>query len=619
MKAKKIAALFMSATLAVSVCACGGAKETTTEAESAPATEAVEATAETEETATEATEETASTAAASIDFEDGVFGFMGVDKTVNRSGDDSVLSVTDYAGSKALKVETQGKAPFVGIQVDALLGDKVADVKTVEMTIGTENPDGEFGACSGVIYAFLGEGNERNEDQWSVYLETANPKRITYTVPDGKTMTAGNYMVVSLETDTAKDKGAAGANMYIDDIAFLDASGNVIEADTSAEYAAVEEGNDRSNLYGLTGAVNFEGFATSADGWAQSGFTMTEEVLAALVPGSVVEISYSSENGDMWLVMNEAEAGWMRVGDGTNGSAFVNNAKNTAQIPYEMIAEYCGDDVSTWGSTMQCEASGAWEVYSVKVGQKAPNYTLTNAVEFEGFATSADGWAQSGFTMTEEVLAALVPGSMVEISYSSENGDMWLVMNEAAAGWMRVGDGTNGQAVADGSKAYIPYEMIAEYCGDDVSTWGSTMQCEASGAWEVYGVRVGTAAEFKALNNLVSFEGFATSADGWAQSGFTMPEEILAALVPGSVVTISYSSENGDMWLVMNEAAAGWMRVGDGTNGQALTNGTTCQIPYEMIAEYCGDDVSTWGSTMQCEASGAWEVYSVSVGTAAEN
>ena len=96
-----------------------------------------------------------------------------------------------------------------------------------------------------------------------------------------------------------------------------------------------------------------------------------------------------------------------------------------------------------------------------------------------------------------------------------------------------------------------------------------------------------------------------------------MPEEILTALVPGSVVTISYSSENGDMWLVMNEAAAGWMRVGDGTNGQALTNGTTCQIPYEMIAEYCGDDVSTWGTTMQCEASGAWEVYSVSAGTAA--
>ena len=619
MKAKKLAALFVSAAMAASVCACG-AKETSTETETKAVSEA-ETTAQTEETsqteeAGEAEETTS--AAASIDFEDGVFGFMGVDKTVNRSGDDSVLSVTDYAGSKALKVETQGKAPFVGIQVDALLGDKVADVKTVEFTIGTENPDGEFGACSGVIYAFLGEDNERNEDQWSVYLETANPKRVTYTVPDGKTMAAGNYMVISLETDTAKDKGAAAANMYIDDIAFLDASGNVIAADTSAEYAAVEEGNDRSNLCGLTGTVNFEGFATSADGWAQSGFTMTEEILAALVPGSMVEISYSSENGDMWLVMNEAEAGWMRVGDGTNGSAYVNNSKNTAQIPYEMIAEFCGDDVSKWGSTMQCEASGAWEVYSVKVGQKAPNYTLTNAVNFEGFATSADGWAQSGFTMTEEILAALVPGSMVEISYSSENGDMWLVMNEAEAGWMRVGDGTNGQAVADGTKAYIPYEMIAEYCGDDVSKWGSTMQCEASGAWEVYSVRVGTAAEFAMLNNLVSFDGFATSADGWAQSGFTMPENILAALVPGSVVTISYSSENGDMWLVMNEAEAGWMRVGDGTNGQAVADGTKAYIPYEMIAEYCGDDVSKWGSTMQCEASGAWEVYSVSVGTAAE-
>lgn len=143
------------------------------------------------------------------------------------------------------------------------------------------------------------------------------------------------------------------------------------------------------------------------------------------------------------------------------------------------------------------------------------------------------------------------------------------------------------------------------------------MQCEASGAWEVYGVRVGTAEEFAPLNNLVNFEGFATSAAGWAQDGFEMPQEILDALVPGAVVTIQYSSEYDDMWIVMNGAQAGWMRVGqpggEGTPG--LSNGSYCQITYEQIAALCGDDVSTWGATMQCEASGAWEVYNVWVGT----
>ncbi|MDE6387800.1 MAG: hypothetical protein K2L82_08365, partial [Lachnospiraceae bacterium] len=110
---------------------------------------------------------------------------------------------------------------------------------------------------------------------------------------------------------------------------------------------------------------------------------------------------------------------------------------------------------------------------------------------------------------------------------------------------------------------------------------------------------------------------------GWAQAGAAMTPEIIEALVPGSVVVITYASETGDLWVVMNEAEAGWMRVGQGNadgsgSDSAAFNGTTCQVTYEQIAALCGDDVSKWGSTMQCEASGAWEVFSVAVGTAAE-
>ena len=632
MKAKKILALSLAATMTFAMTGCGGSKETAATTEPAAETETTQDAAE--ETQEDAAQEQESTGAgeASIDFEDGVFGFAGIDKTVNSAGDDSVLSVEDYNGSKALKVSRQAaKAAFVGFQADALLGAGLGDVATIEMSIGTENPDGKFGACSGNIYAFVGEDNTKTNNAWSVYLEDDNPKMATIELSDK--LVEGNYIVVSLETDTAADKGATPANFYIDNIAFKDASGNVLSVDTSAEYVSADTGVDRSNLCALKDAVEFEGFAVSGDGWAQAGVAMTDEIKAALVPGSVVEISYTSETGDMWIVMNEAEAGWMRVGQGNadgseSDSAYINNSKNIAQITYEQIAALCGDDVSKWGSTMQCEASGAWEVYSVKVGTKAPSYALADAVEFEGFAVSGDGWAQAGIAMTDEIKAALVPGSVVEITYSSETGDMWIVMNEAEAGWMRVGQGNadgsgSDSGIFDGSKCYITYEQIAALCGDDVSKWGSTMQCESSGAWEVYGVRVGTAKEFKMLKNLVNFEGFAVSGDGWSQAGVAMTDEIKAALVPGAVVEITYTSETGDMWVVMNEAEAGWMRVGQGNadgsgSDSAAFDGKTAQITYEQITALCGDDVSKWGSTMQCESSGAWEVYSVAVGTAAE-
>ena len=617
MKVKKIMALFLASAMTLSLAGCGGNSATTETAAEAteteqPAEEEAEAPAEEEESAQDVQGEV------SIDFEDGAFGFVGSDKSVSSAADDSVFSVEDYNGSKALKVTPQGKMPYVGIQADALLGDAISSLKTIEMTVGIENPDGDFYAVSGNIYAFVGESNEKTNAEWSVYLEKGNPKTISYTLADGKSFTAGNYIVVSLETDNGKADGKAQANMYIDNIVFKDADGKVLTADTSAEYVAASTGADRSNLCGLSGAVEFVDFACSGDGWAQNGFDMPQEILDALVPGAVVEISYSSENGDMWIVMPDAAAGWMRVGDGNNGSAYRNNSGSICQITYEQIAEFCGDDKSTWGARMQCEASGAWEVFSVKVGQKAPAYALSGAVEFPDFACSGDGWAQNGFDMPQEILDALVPGSVVEVSYSSENGDMWIVMPDAAAGWMRVGDGTNGQAVTDGSKAYITYEQIAEFCGDDKSTWGARMQCEASGAWEVFGIRVGTANEMKMVGGLVSFPDFACSADAWAQDGFDMPQEILDALVPGAVVTISYTSESGNMWIVMPDAAAGWMRVGDGNNGQALCDGSTCQVTYEQIAEFCGDDKSTWGARMQCESDTAWEVFSVSVGQAAE-
>ena len=621
MRRNKLLACLMAGTMAVSITACSGnansdatTTPTTTEAVT---TQAVTTQGESQETTTQTPQEQKSEA--SVDFEDGQMGFVQAYNAPANAADVE-LSITDFDGSKALAVKNlTGKVPFVGIDVSSLCGASVADVAAVSMKLGVSYEDGSFSACAGKITTWTGTDLVQTGYDWAVYMESKNPKVATVDVSGVPfTADANNIIVLSLETDNGASAGHGNATLYVDDITFYDKSGKVITADKSVAFAEPagysSSGRDSSNLFAVKGAVNFEGFATSADAWAQDGFDMPQEVIDALVPGSVVEIEYKSETGNMWLVIPDAEKGWMRVGQaGTDDPAYINNSGNIAQITYEQLAALCGDDVSTWGARMQCESDSAWEVFSVKVGQQAKNLALVNAVTFEGFETKADAWAQDGFDMPQEVIDALVPGSVVEVTYSSGTGNMWLVMPDAEKGWMRVGQaGTEDPAVCDGQKCYVTYEQLAALCGDDASTWGARMQCESDSAWEVYSVKVGTAAEFAPVNKLTKFEGFETAADAWAQDGFDMPQEIIDALVPGAVVTVQYSSESGNVWLVIPDAEKGWMRVGQaGTEDPALCNGTYAQITYEQLAALCGEDVSTWGARMQCESDSAWEVYGV--------
>ena len=617
MRRNKLLACLMAGTMAVSITACSGNANSDATTTEAVTTQAVTTQGESQETTTQTPQEQKSEA--SVDFEDGQMGFVQAYNAPANAADVE-LSITDFDGSKALAVKNlTGKVPFVGIDVSSLCGASVADVAAVSMKLGVSYEDGSFSACAGKITTWTGTDLVQTGYDWAVYMESKNPKVATVDVSGVPfTADANNIIVLSLETDNGASAGHGNATLYVDDITFYDKSGKVITADKSVAFAEPagysSSGRDSSNLFAVKGAVNFEGFATSADAWAQDGFDMPQEVIDALVPGSVVEIEYKSETGNMWLVIPDAEKGWMRVGQaGTDDPAYINNSGNIAQITYEQLAALCGDDVSTWGARMQCESDSAWEVFSVKVGQQAKNLALVNAVTFEGFETKADAWAQDGFDMPQEVIDALVPGSVVEVTYSSETGNMWLVMPDAEKGWMRVGQaGTEDPAVCDGQKCYVTYEQLAALCGDDASTWGARMQCESDSAWEVYSVKVGTAAEFAPVNKLTKFEGFETAADAWEQDGFDMPQEIIDALVPGAVVTVQYSSESGNVWLVIPDAEKGWMRVGQaGTEDPALCNGTYAQITYEQLAALCGEDVSTWGARMQCESDSAWEVYGV--------
>ena len=551
--------------------------------------------------------------APSLDFEDGNIGFVAVYEGMANSAA-ATLEVVDYNGSKALKVTNDnGKVPYVAFDVVSLLGEKAADVASVEMTMGTQNPDGKFFACSGEMKLFVDGVLSKTARAWFVYMEKKNPKVASFALEDEAfSAESAPLMVISLVVDNGIAKGAAPAVLYIDDVRFLDAEGNVIPADSTASFAAPEGfggGADMTNLQYLgADAVELEGMAGKAAGaWAQDGLEMTEEFKAALVPGAVIEISYSSESGDMWLVLPWATAGWTRIEQQT---AVTNLSHSTAQITFEQIAAVLGDDISAWGEMLQCESSGAWEVYAVKVGQPTGLKNLANKVSIDGFAKSAGAWAQDGMELTEEQWAMMKPGAVIEINYTSENGDMWIVLPWAEAGWTRIEQQT---AACNGSVCQITYEQIAAVLGDDVSKWGTMLQCEASGAWEVYAVSIASA-EFIPTKGNVAIDGFAPTGAAWAQDGIELTEEQIAMLVPGAVITIQYESENGDLWLVMPWAAAGWSRIQQQT---AACDGSICQITYEQIAEVCGEDVSTWGTMMQCEASGAWQVFAAYIGTAA--
>ena len=614
MKKTKFFAVVMAAVMTLSMVACGEQTSNDITPTTAPTTAPTEAPADPTATPVPAPKNV-TIEGASVTFEDGNMGFVAP-YMQHATSANLELSIVDYNGSKALKVvNTNGKTPWLAIDVSSLLGANVAKLASVDMVVGTSRDDGDFYATSGQFLSWFGtdlaEGNLGN---WSVYMEKKNPKIITGTVAAGNELVADatNILLINLKTDNGKDETGAPATLYIDDITFMDAAGNILTADTTVAFNEPAgfsggDGPDLSNMYAVSNAVEFDGFACSGSGWGQNGAEMPQELIDALVPGSVIEISYTSEDGSMWIVMPDATVGWTRV---AQGAAYINNSGTTAQITYEQLAAALGEDKTTWGARMQFEAVTNWEVFGIKVGTATERIGIANAVAFDGFACSGSGWGQNGAEMPQELIDALVPGSVVKISYTSEDGSMWIVMPDATVGWTRVAQGA-AYINNSGTTAQITYEQLAAALGEDKTTWGARMQFEAVTNWEVFGIEVGTAVKYPVISGLTAFDGFACSGSGWGQNGAEMPQELIDKLVPGAVIEISFTSEDNSMWIVMPDAAAGWSRCAQGT--ATIADGKA-YITYEQIAAVCGEDKSTWGARMQFEAVTNWEVFGIRVG-----
>ena len=422
-----------------------------------------------------------------IDFADEAFGFLGLSTAKGNADAAAELSVVDYQGAKALKIDSKSKAPYVAFNIEGLLGDQLSKVRAISATYGIDEagPDGKFYATSGVVYTYTGEGNVETKHDWSVYLAKKNPRTIVTKLDESEVFVPGmnNSLVISKETDNCLTATGTGLAVYLTDIQFLDAEGNALPLDLTAVYESADTGRDTSNLFALSNPVTFAGFETTGGGWGQNGFDWDPAVLEALVPGTVMEIEYESEDGSMWVVFPDAAAGWSRIAQDT---AAIQGGK--AYITYDQIAAVVGEDKTAWGGRLQCEAKTNWTVYSVRVGQLVEIPAFNKVVEFPGFETTGGGWGQNGFDWDPAVLEALVPGSALIVTFESEDNSMWVVFPDAAAGWSRI---AQDAAVINGGKAYITYDQIAAVVGEDKTAWGGRLQCEAKTNWTVYGVAVG--------------------------------------------------------------------------------------------------------------------------------
>ena len=245
-------------------------------------------------------------------------------------------------------------------------------------------------------------------------------------------------------------------------------------------------------------------------------------------------------------------------------------------------------------------------------------------VDFDGYAAKEGAWTQAGADFSAELLAALVPGSILEISYKSEDGSMWCVFPDATPGgtaaWTRV---AQGQALCTGDKAYITYEQIVAAVGENQAEWGARLQFEAATAWEVYAIRVGKyvveateedgAGEeepaavapdptIQVADGDVAFTNSKTFADAawWTQVDVSLAD-LLGGVDPTTVTAIKFTCPDTNFIVGYNDTVSGGWAQFDTSNTYVVK---TCNLegtdPIVCLYLSKGDGV---------EYTISWEVY----------
>jgi hypothetical protein len=268
-----------------------------------------------------------------IDFSNGNIDFLMLHYKPFDSSPDAKLELAQFEGMNAAKITPDGDAvPYVAIDACSLLGDRITDVRVLEVLMAVEHPD-QFYAVEGQILAYSGEARKESRGLWSIFLDSRNPNiaRMELRIDEQRFVEdAYNMFIINRKGsgtstgDTALNIGKAAGNLYILRIGFLDAAGNYLPVDADAKFNEPEGFNESSIRYIELG-VDAEGMnnrnSDTQWGWLTDGtdgkespylaedFAAAQQLVLEFTSpprGQIQIIWHGSSNGWTWqeLVVN---------------------------------------------------------------------------------------------------------------------------------------------------------------------------------------------------------------------------------------------------------------------------------------------------------------------------
>jgi len=469
---KRILALLMATVLVVSLVGCGNT-----------ATATPEPTATTSPTPT--TEPTKAPVSpveggeASIDFEDGNFAFAVV-TTPTVSSEASTLSVEEVNGSKVLYVKnTFGKKEtYVGFDISAILGDKVADVATIKFDVSVEKVD-KFAAASGEVITYTGEGaaTKSTIGKWAIYLEKANPKTVTVSVADSFVAGQNNYILI------AKTDDVQGAQSFtLDNIKFLDKDGKLIKGDTTVAVAADSPLNsveETTFVYGMNAVLN-----TEYQGDWTTGVGIPASFFAGVTTPVNVVLQCVVLNPADWAGIFATDANWAKptedyfIGLGTESAGYIHFQGDGAIILDDLSLTTLKFTITPEAAKAYAENGGMFfpgynlQVISATVSDST--YQTSNNVEYQGDWTTGVG-------IPAEMFANATGPVTVSLDCTVLNPSDWAGIFATDANWAKptedyfVGLGTE-------SAGYIHFQGDGAIILDDLSLTTLTFTITAAAA-----------------------------------------------------------------------------------------------------------------------------------------
>ena len=580
----------------------------------------------------------------SIDFANGNIDFLALYAKPVDASPDTVMELVDFGEGKAVKVTPAGDAaPYVVIDASSLLGEKVADLVSMEVMVATEHPSGEFYAASGEIIAYSGADRKESKSPWSVYIDFKNPNAAKVTldtdekrfVPD-----AFNFFILNKKDDNGLRATGEPTVLYILSIEFFDGDGNALPVDADAAFNAPDdfESTGATILYTLANEAVIEGASGSTPGgWGQA-VSMEAVKNDGIIdpewftPGTVITVAYDSEQPpevifQSWTDGAPGSAGWAKV-----SPRIIENG--AAQYFYDdIVASFGTDDFSFLDKFYVGDVGDPLTVMKVSFGQGfPPPFAIGDELVIEGAAGSTNGgWGQAVALDAAKNdgpfdAAWLAPGTVVTVAYESAALpevilQSWTDGAPDGSGWAKVAPFALGNGIAQ----YSYEDIVASFGSEEIEPFLDKFYVGDTGeALTVIKVTVGKPLPpLAVVTDEFVIEGAAGSTNGgWGQAvsmeaikndGIIDPEWF----TPGTVITVLYESEGVpevifQSWTDGAPGSAGWAKVSPFTAGAGIA-----QYGYDdIVASFGGDDFSFLDKFYVGDTGDALTVFKVTVGKA---